>query len=213
MLAGAVRLGDRELAARAIEALDWYVGHVGLSAGMLRCVGNRWHRREDNPKAWRDDGDEQPIDAAAVTEALVEAWQYTHDDRYERLAGWAYSWFTGRNRVGARLYVDATGGCHDGLSATAPNGNQGAESTLAYYQALLSLAVTGLVRLPVRPPAATDRSTMSSRPPTRNSRATATGRAATGAATTELPTRPPLGGTHLRNGNRIRTTEGPTDAR
>jgi hypothetical protein len=223
MLAGAVRLGDRELAARAIEALDWYVGHVGLSAGMLRCVGNLWHRREDDPSTWREDGDEQPIDAAAATEALVEAWNHTHDPRYERLAGWAYAWFVGRNRVGARLYVEGTGGCHDGLSATAPNTNQGAESTLAYYQALLSMVVSGLAKLPVRASAAPERPTVPKRS-ARPGRGTTTSLAATsaappagtgtGAATTEAPIRPPINGTHLRNGNRIRTTtEGPTDAR
>jgi len=161
MLAGAVRLGDADLAARAVEALDWYVAHVGLSAGMLRCVGNRWHRREDDPRSWRDDGDEQPIDAAAATEALVEAWHHTGDPRYGRLATWAYAWFVGRNRVGARLYVEGTGGCHDGLSATAANPNQGAESTLAYYQALLSLAGAGLAKLPTatKPTATTERAT------------------------------------------------------
>jgi hypothetical protein len=205
MLAGAVRLGDAGLAARAVEALDWYVAHVGLSAGILRCVGNLWHRRDDDPRSWRDDGDEQPIDATAATEALVEAWQHTGDPRYGRLATWAYAWFVGRNRVGARLYVESTGGCHDGLSATAANPNQGAESTLAYYQALLSLVVAGLAKLPATamPPA-------SGKPP-------ATGKPT---ATVERnPTRPtrtaPTGGTHLRTGNRIirTTTEGPTDAR
>src|SRR5206468_8271575 len=117
-----------------------------------RNVGNRWHRRHDEPAAWAgdEDGDEQPIDTAATVEALVEAWQQTRDPRYARLAGWAYAWFLGRNRAGVRMYVDAAGGCRDGLSATGPNENQGAESTLAYYQALLSLVGAGLATLPDR---------------------------------------------------------------
>jgi glycosyltransferase involved in cell wall biosynthesis len=196
MLAGAVRLGDGKLAARAIEALDWYAGHVGLSAGMLRCVGNRWHRREDDPRAWAGDGDgdEQPLDAAACTEALVEAWRYTRDPRYARLAGWAYSWFFGRNRAGTRLYDERTGGCHDGLSATAANANQGAESTLAYYQALLSLVGSGLAKLPARTANGPERSVMMKR--------------------TARPLRPAAAGPpHPRLGNHFRTTEGPTDAR
>ena len=80
----------------------------------------------------------------------MEAWQYTRDARYARLGGWAYAWFLGRNRAGARLYAERTGGCYDGLSATAPNENQGAESTLAYYQALLGLVGAGLATLPER---------------------------------------------------------------
>ncbi|MER7005263.1 glycosyltransferase [Dactylosporangium sp. NPDC000555] len=155
MLLGAALLEDDAAAARAIAALDWYVQHVGLADGTLRCVGNHWHRRGEPPALWlANDGDEQPIDAAAITEALVDAWQHAAEPHLARLAGWGFTWFLGRNRVGARLYVDATGACHDGLSATEPNGNQGAESTLAYYQALLSLLRAGLAALP-HPVAAT----------------------------------------------------------
>ncbi len=203
MLAGAVRIGDRELAARAIEALDWYIGHVGLSAGMLRCVGNGWHRRDDDPAVWTDDGDEQPIDAAACTEALVEAWRYTNDPRYARLAGWAYSWFLGRNRVGACLYAEWSGGCNDGLSATAANPNQGAESTLAYYQALFSLVGSGLAKLPARTANGPERTVVTKRAATRSARP----------ATATHSTIAPAGTTHPRLGNHFRSTEGPTDAR
>ncbi len=153
MLAAAIRLDDARAAARALDALDWYLDHVGLTtgptgAGILRVVGNSWHRHADAPTSWDDDGDEQPIDAGACVEALVAAWQYTHETRYSQLAGWAYAWFLGRNRAGARLYSDATGGCRDGLSSAAPNENQGAESTLAYHQALMSLVGAGLATLP-----------------------------------------------------------------
>ncbi len=42
------------------------------------------------------------------------------------------------------VYDFSTGGCHDGLGATAVNANEGAESTLAYLQALLALDAAGL---------------------------------------------------------------------
>jgi glycosyltransferase involved in cell wall biosynthesis len=149
LLLGAELLDDHNAAARAVGALEWYAEHVGLADGTLRCVGNHWHRRGEPVDAWvGDDGDEQPLDADAITEALVDAWRYTANPNYARLAGWGFAWFLGRNRAGARLYVDATGACHDGLSATEPNLNQGAESTLAYYQALLSLLRAGLAGLP-----------------------------------------------------------------
>jgi glycosyltransferase involved in cell wall biosynthesis len=230
MLAGAVRLGDSARAARAVEALDWYTGHVGLSAGMLRCVGNVWHRRDDDPRAWADDGDEQPIDASGCAEALVEAWQHTADPRYARLAGWAYSWFLGRNRGGARLYAEHSGGCHDGLSVAGPNPNQGAESTLAYYQALLSLVNGGLAKLRERTATGPERSVAMKRTSTGSVRPGTSGRgtpqsasatpptasaAAAGTATTrgDAPPRPPATGpTHVRPGNRFRITEDPTDA-
>jgi hypothetical protein len=206
MLAGAAHLDDHDLAGRAIEALDWYVGHVGLSSGMLRCVGNLWHRRDDDPAAWADDGDEQPIDAAGCTEALVQAWRYTSDPRYARLAGWAFSWYLGRNRLGARLYADGTGGCHDGLADGGRNPNQGAESTLAYYQALLSLANAGLAKVRERPAVMPERSVVMERTPV--------GSVSAGTATRgEVAPRPPATGTtDLRPGKRLRKTEGPADA-
>ena len=84
-----------------MTALRWYAEHVGLAAGTLRCVGNKWHHRGESPQLWiGDDGDEQPLDAAAITEALVDAWQHTGDATLARMAGWAFGWFLGRNRTG-----------------------------------------------------------------------------------------------------------------
>jgi hypothetical protein len=188
---GAALLGDSEAdtAERAVSALRWYANHVGLTGGTLRNVGNVWHHRDDPVDRWLgDDGDEQPLDAAAMTEALVDAWQFTGDAALARMAGTAFGWFLGRNRAGVPLYVEATGACQDGLSATAANPNQGAESTLAYYQALLSLLRAGLAALPHPAVPALSRSL----------KAPNVGRAA--------PSR-------LTSGRRSRTTEGHTDAR
>ncbi|MFI5913950.1 glycosyltransferase [Dactylosporangium sp. NPDC051541] len=189
MLLGAALLQDDAAAARALGALDWYAQHVGLADGTLRCVGNKWHHRGATWLA--DDGDEQPLDAAAIAEALVDAWQHTADPHHAKLAGWAYSWFLGRNRAGARLYVDATGACHDGLSATEPNGNQGAESTLAYYQALLSLIRAGLAALPhpvaATAPVPTSLPTTALTKPTNKGRVV--GRASAGFSATATPPR------------------------
>ena len=49
----------------------------------------------------------------------------------------AFDWFIGWNDLGLELYSPETGGCRDGLHVDRVNGNQGAESTLAF---LLSLA-------------------------------------------------------------------------
>ena len=147
MLLGAKAVGNRAATGRARTALDWLGAHVGLTDGTLRNVGNRWHR-QDEPEQWPDDGDEQPLDAAAIAEAYVDAWCVTEDPAYAKHAARAFSWFLGRNRIGARLYVNTTSTGHDGLSPNEANQNQGAESTLAYYQALLSLLKAGLAELP-----------------------------------------------------------------
>ena len=51
----------------------------------------------------------------------------------------AFDWFLGRNRLDRPLYDFATGGCSDGLGDETINGNEGAESTLAFHRAQLSL--------------------------------------------------------------------------
>jgi hypothetical protein len=48
----------------------------------------------------------------------------------------AFDWFIGWNDLGLELYSTETGGCRDGLHVDRVNGNQGAESSLAF---LLSL--------------------------------------------------------------------------
>jgi hypothetical protein len=76
--------------------------------------------------------DQQPIEIAAIADACARAAVVTGD------AGWlsgielAIGWFEGRNDAGSAMWDPATGGGYDGLTATGPNLNQGAESTLAF---------------------------------------------------------------------------------
>jgi hypothetical protein len=97
-----------------------------------------------------EEGDEQPVDAAALVEALTEALVVTGDRAYGDLAVRAFEWFLGRNHAGLPLYDVASGGCHDGLQPHGVNRNEGAESTLAFLQALLALEAVGLSALDPR---------------------------------------------------------------
>ena len=56
----------------------------------------------------------------------------------------AFEWFLGRNRAGLAVYDFASGGCRDGLGPAGVSENEGAESTLAFLQALLALNGAGL---------------------------------------------------------------------
>ena len=51
----------------------------------------------------------------------------------------AFEWFLGRNDLNLPIYDPTSGGCRDGLHSDRVNENQGAESTLAFLQALLEL--------------------------------------------------------------------------
>jgi glycosyltransferase involved in cell wall biosynthesis len=149
LIAAGHRLGDADLTRRGLEALDWYADQCGLHTEVTRLVGNRW-RRAAGPDGVRspadpsEEGDEQPVDAAALVEALTEALVVTGDPEYGELAVRAFEWFLGRNHAGIPLYDVATGGCHDGLQPHGVNRNEGAESTLAFLQAMLALEGVGL---------------------------------------------------------------------
>jgi hypothetical protein len=80
--------------------------------------------------------DQQPIEIAALADASARALALTGDARWQRSLDMAIAWFDGDNDLGACMYDTASGGGYDGLTATGPNLNQGAESTLAMIATL-----------------------------------------------------------------------------
>jgi hypothetical protein len=142
LIAAGRALSDDRLVQSGLRSLDWYTAQVEVGGSHLELVGHRGRRRGDPHR--QDEGEEQPLDAAALVEAEVEALTATGGDVHALRALRAFEWFLGRNRLEKALYDFATGGCHDGLGHDAVNRNQGAESTLAYLQALLALDVAGL---------------------------------------------------------------------
>lgn len=76
--------------------------------------------------------DQQPIEVAAMADACARALAVTGDERWLRGVALAVAWFEGDNDAASAMWDEATGGGFDGLHATGPNRNQGAESTLAF---------------------------------------------------------------------------------
>ncbi len=144
LIAAGHRLGRADMLAAGLAALEWYGAQCQLDGPAVRLVGNSWDRTKDRPQAVPDDGDEQALDAAALVEALTDALAATEQRSHGARAVRAFEWFLGRNRLGEPVYDFATGGCHDGLSARSLNDNEGAESTLAFFQALVALEAAGL---------------------------------------------------------------------
>jgi hypothetical protein len=68
--------------------------------------------------------------------AAAEAYKETGQNKYADYAGHLAAWFLGANSSAVIMYDESTGICFDALSATGPNLNSGAESTI---EALLSL--------------------------------------------------------------------------
>jgi hypothetical protein len=71
--------------------------------------------------------------------AFRGAYLATGDHHYLGRMREAFAWFLGANRLGSPLYVFVTAGCRDGLGATQPNQNEGAESTICFLLSLLEM--------------------------------------------------------------------------
>lgn len=82
---------------------------------------------------------EQPIDVAYTILALSQFFDAFGTEDYRLKMETAFNWFLGYNRLRQIIYNPCTGGCYDGLEATQVNLNQGAESTVSYLMARLTM--------------------------------------------------------------------------
>jgi glycosyltransferase involved in cell wall biosynthesis len=153
LLAASRARPNQDARTAALRALDWYCEQCHVDGPAVTLVGNRWRARPTGagaaapigrPGEEIDEGDEQPLDAAALVEACVEAYRTTGEAIYRQRALRALDWFHGRNRWGLALVDPEPQGCHDGVGPNGVNANQGAESTLAYLQARLAVAAAGI---------------------------------------------------------------------
>lgn len=97
-------------------------------------------------KGWLEKGGEQaeygeqPIDVAYTVVALSRFYDALYDNEYLRKMNVAFNWFSGNNRLHHIVYNPCTGGCYDGLEETHVNINQGAESTVSFLIARMTVA-------------------------------------------------------------------------
>jgi len=82
---------------------------------------------------------EQPIDVAYTILALDRFYQVFKEEEYVNKMNTAFDWFLGRNHLKQIIYNPCTGGCYDGLEEYQINLNQGAESTVSYLMARLTV--------------------------------------------------------------------------
>jgi glycosyltransferase involved in cell wall biosynthesis len=132
--------GQQPVFERGLQALRWLTQLEVSEKGHFRPIGSNGFYRRGGVRA---NFDQQPIEAQATVSACLEAFRATSDFWWFEQAQRAFDWFIGWNDLGQELYSSESGGCHDGLHVDRVNGNQGAESTLAF---LLSLAEMRLVQ-------------------------------------------------------------------
>ncbi|PKB15948.1 glycosyltransferase [Flavobacterium sp. 5] len=84
-------------------------------------------------------GGEQPIDVAYTILALSKFYNIFREKEYLQKMEIGFSWFLGNNHLHQIIYNPCTGGCYDGLEEDYINLNQGAESTVSYLMARLTI--------------------------------------------------------------------------
>lgn len=82
---------------------------------------------------------EQPIDVAYTILALRKFHDIYKSEEYLNKMEIAFNWFLGNNHLQHVIYNPCTGGCFDGLEEHSVNLNQGAESTVSYAMARLTI--------------------------------------------------------------------------
>ncbi len=139
LLAAGHAMGREEMVRDALEALDWLCDATTAPEGHFVPIGsNGWLRRSGARARFA----QQPVESHATIDACRAAFQATGDEKWWRRMVTAFEWFFGRNDLGLPLYDYTTGGCHDGLEPDRVSLNQGAESTLSYLLARLTMGRT-----------------------------------------------------------------------
>ena len=129
--------GNKDMVALGIDVLSWLRDiQVDPSNGWFAPVGNHGWFPKSGDKAQYD---QQPLEAAAMSDASIEAYECTQREEWIELASTCFNWYLGQNDQQRQLYDYANGGCRDGLTAHGVNENQGAESTLSYLCSLLAI--------------------------------------------------------------------------
>jgi len=136
LLRAAIALDEPSFARSGRRALE-FLASVTQPDEMLVPIGNRgWYSRAGARAIY----DQQPIEACGMVDAWLAAESLTGDAVYRARAIEAFEWFFGRNTGSAMIAQASIGGCRDGLQSDSVNANMGAESTLSYLQAHLSIA-------------------------------------------------------------------------
>ena len=125
---------NKEAQSIGLKSLKWLLKiQTAPKVSHLSIIGSDgWYRRNKKKAKF----DQQPVEAAALIDALYEAYLATEDSYFIKKIDWIYSWFLGNNDLGATLYDFKSGGCRDGLQSFGLNKNEGAESLLSWLMAL-----------------------------------------------------------------------------
>jgi hypothetical protein len=119
----------------AVDSFKFLLSQIFNEKGIEVISNRNWFINGQEPGHFG----EQPIDVAYTVMTLSTFFDLFQEKEYLLKMETAFSWFLGSNRLSQIIYNPCTGGCYDGLEETHVNINQGAESTLSYLLARLTM--------------------------------------------------------------------------
>ncbi|MFT4739826.1 MAG: glycosyltransferase involved in cell wall biosynthesis [Marivirga sp.] len=122
----------RETAKKTFDFL-LSITHTNGNMSAISNIGRHYQGQEKKPFG------EQPIEFTYTILALESFYKEFKDALYLQLMRSTFNWFLGKNHLHYIIYNPCTGGCYDGLEEHHVNLNQGAESTVSYLLARLTV--------------------------------------------------------------------------
>jgi hypothetical protein len=119
----------------ATSTFDFLLATTFNENGIEVISNNKWFVRGQIAARFG----EQPIDVAYTIMTLSKFYNAFKEEGYRLKMETAFNWFLGNNRLHQIIYNPCTGGCYDGLEEHQVNLNQGAESTVSYLMARLTI--------------------------------------------------------------------------
>jgi glycosyltransferase involved in cell wall biosynthesis len=127
--------GENKYREIANSSLDFLLSHTFNNNGIEVISNKKWFLKGEKAEKFG----EQPIDVAYTVMTLSKFYDVFADEKIKVKMLTAFNWFLGKNRLHQIIYNPCTGGCYDGLEETHVNLNQGAESTISYLMARLTI--------------------------------------------------------------------------
>ncbi|MFX1340000.1 MAG: glycosyltransferase [Promethearchaeota archaeon] len=126
---------DKKYLEVAEQSLKFLIKHTFVNGFYAPIGQNKWFYKNSTRSLF----DQQPVDTATMVQTLVVAYQVTKKYEYYKYAIKAFEWFLGKNYLNQVVYDSKSKGCQDGLRKYSINLNQGAESTIMYLIARLTI--------------------------------------------------------------------------
>jgi hypothetical protein len=130
----------------AISSFNFLLSHTFNENGIEVISNKNWFQKGQKPSRFG----EQAIDVAYTIMTLSKFYESFKDKEYHQKMIIAFNWFLGQNRLHQIIYNPCTGGCYDGLEEFNVNLNQGAESTISYLMARLTIEKYSDLNIPFK---------------------------------------------------------------